>query len=181
MEWVLCKCKVKNSILNAALLLLSRVAMGAVAGLFIVLLIGIGFDVKMSRTGLLNVFDTARLFVLQLWFGHWNSQHTIRIQSWDESSHFPWWPSTTIWLSTTFTFNSLGLNWVASMQPRKPPLPMVEMVPALQDKNEWSTIFVNRRCCWSVQKLCFGGVSIGVEKVLRQVVCDHAGKYFEEQ
>ena len=57
----------KNSILNAALLLLSRVAMGAVAGLFIVLLIGIGFDVKMSRTGLLNVYDTTLLFVRKLW------------------------------------------------------------------------------------------------------------------
>ena len=31
-------------------------------------------------------------------------------------------------------------------------------------KNAWSTNFVTRRCCWSVQKPCFEGISIGVKK-----------------
>ena len=44
-------------------------------------------------------------------------------------------------------------------------------------KKKCSTILVARRCCWSVQKPCFGGVSIEVEKVLRQVVWAHAIVY----
>ena len=39
----------------------------------------------------------------------------------------------------------------------------------------WSTIFVARRCCWSVQKTCFGGVLIGVEKQTQMMVVQWCG------
>ena len=39
-----------------------------------------------------------------------------------------------------------------------------------QEINALSTIFITRRCCWSVQKPCFGGVSIGVEKQTQVMV-----------
>ena len=37
-------------------------------------------------------------------------------------------------------------------------------------KNAWSTIFVARRCFWSVQSPCFGDVFIGVEKQTQMMV-----------
>ena len=47
--------------------------------------------------------------------------------------------------------------------------PMRSFYTSISRKKAWAMIFVARRCCWSVQKPCFGGVSIEVEKVLRQV------------
>ena len=43
-------------------------------------------------------------------------------------------------------------------------------IPAHQEIGMWSTIVVARRCCWSVQKSCFGGVSIGVQKQTHMTV-----------
>jgi len=43
-------------------------------------------------------------------------------------------------------------------------------IPAHQEKNSWSTIFIARIRCWCVQS---GSVSVGVKKVLWQLVWGH--------
>ena len=76
----------------------------------------------------------------------------------------PFWPAK---MSNWWVIRRTTLTWH----------PMTPFYSRTSRKNAWPPIFLDRRCYRSVQKPCFGGVSIEVEKVLSQVVWAHANMY----